>query len=389
MIAAVALFCITIVACGQGVGDGYEFRDIVRLPCTSIKSQDNAGTCWSWSTYSFLESEMLRLGKPETDLSALFAVWYCYDEKAQLYVRRHGTCNFDAGGAFVDVLWTFQTYGAVPLSVYSGLNYGEDVHMHSELNDVLKAYVKAVVKNGNGRLSTAWRNGLDGILNAYLGEIPEKFTYKGVEYTPLSFAKDYCGLNMDDYVSITSFTHHPFYTTFAIEVEDNWLGEVSYNIPLDELMDLCDKAIDNGFTFAWGTDCSEDGFTRSGLAVAPDIEAELLNGNEALKWVQGSSRALSQRIERGPLTEKKITQELRQAEFDNYLTTDDHGMHVIGKAEDKNGTKYFIVKNSWGEDYGFDGYWYASYPFFAYKTLNIIIHKDAIPAALKNKLGIK
>lgn len=369
--------------------EGYQFTDVVRLDCTPVKSQDNAGTCWSWSGNSFLESEMIRLGKKPVEIAPLFTVWNAYSAKAEKYVRLHGKCNFSQGGAFADVTWSMQNFGLVPLSVYSGLNYGENVHAHGEMEAILKAYVDAVVQNENGRLSTAWKRGYDAVLDAYLGAKPETFEYEGKTYTPMSFAKEYCGLNADDYVSVTSFTHHPYYTTFAIEVEDNWLNEMSYNIPLDEFVELCDKALDNGFTFAWGTDCSETGFTRTGLAVAPDMNAQITKGNEAAKWVDMPRAQFTQEMMKNPMPQIQVTPEMRQAGFDNYQTTDDHGMHIIGKAVDQNGTKYFIVKNSWGSDMAYGGYWYATYEFFAHKTINIMIHKDALSAELKAKLGIK
>ena len=217
--------------------EGYKFTDIKRLPTTSVKSQDRAGTCWSWSTISFLESEIMRMGKDSLSLSPMYVVWNTYHAKGDKYVRMNGHVNFGQGGASADVTWAIRNYGIVPLSLYSGLNYGEEVHVHGELDAILKGYLDAVVSNPNKKLSTAWLRGYDGILNAYLGEKPEKFTWQGKEYTPMTFATDACGLNMDDYVSLTSFTHHPFYTQFALEVEDNWIGEMSYNLPLDELMD--------------------------------------------------------------------------------------------------------------------------------------------------------
>ena len=369
--------------------DGYHFTDLKRLPTTSVKSQDRAGTCWSWSTISFLESEMMRLGKDSVSLSPLFVVWNTYNGKADKYVRMHGKVNFGQGGASADVTWAIKNYGIVPLSVYSGLNYGEDVHVHGELDDVLKGYVDAIVKNSNKKLSTAWKRGYDAVLDAYLGAKPEKFTWQGKEYTPMTFATDACGLNMDDYVSLTSFTHHPFYTQFALEVEDNWIGEMSYNLPLDELMDVLDKAIDKGYSFAWGSDVSEKGFARKGLAVVPEVDTKEMSDAEIEKWVKMPQKDKDAELLKRPGKEKEITQELRQQEFDNYLTTDDHGMHIIGKAVDQLGHKYFIVKNSWGKYGDYEGYLYASYPFVAYKTTSVMIHKDALPQELKNKLGIK
>ena len=370
--------------------EGFQFTEVKRLPTTSVKSQDRAGTCWSWSTISFLESEIIRLGKDSVSLAPLYIVWNTYDEKAKRYVRMHGNLNFDQGGSFADVLWVIKNYGIVPLSEYSGLNYGEEVHAHSELNAVLKAYVEAIVKNPNKKLSTAWLRGFDGVLDAYLGAKPEKFQYKAKEYNPQTFYKNATGLNMDDYVSLTSFTHHPFYTAFPIEVPDNWIGEISYNIPIAELMDVMDKAIDNGYTFAWGSDVSEDGFVRRGsVAVVPDLDNVEMADAEIAKWTALPKAKKVEEWLKNPGKEKQITQEMRQEAFDNYQTTDDHGMHVIGKATDQNGNKYYIVKNSWGEYGDYKGYLYASYPFVEYKTLNIVIHKDALPKNLKTKLGIK
>lgn len=285
--------------------------------------------------------------------------------------------------------WAIKNYGIVPLNVYSGLNYGEDVHVHGELDDVLKGYVDAIVKNSNKKLSTAWKRGYDAVLDAYLGAKPEKFNWKGKEYTPQTFAKEVTGLNMDDYISLTSFTHHPFYEQFALEVPDNWIGEMSYNIPLDEMMDVLDKAIDKGYSFAWGSDVSEKGFVRKGLAIVPEINTKDMSDAEIDKWVKMPQKEKDEELLKRPGKEKEITQELRQQGFDNYQTTDDHGMHVVGKAVDQLGNKYFIVKNSWGKYGDYEGYLYASYPFVAYKTTSIMIHKDALPQELKNKLGIK
>ena len=371
---------------------GYQFTDIKRLPATSVKDQARAGTCWSWSGISFFESEMIRMGKEPIDLSAMYIVRHAYSDKATKFVRLHGSMNFAVGGAFCDVMHVIKNYGIVPMDVYKGLNYGEPNHAFGEIDDVLAGYVNAVIKNSNKKLSTAWKKGFDGILDAYLGEEPEKFEYKGKEYTPRTFADEVVGLNMDDYVSLTSFTHHPFYSQFAIEVPDNWLWGMSYNLPIDELAQVMSNAIDNGYTFAWASDVSERGFQTSqpGVAVVPTTDTKEMSGAEIAKWEampKGNQSPDAFRL--GPAPEKEITQEMRQQEFDNYLTTDDHGMHVIGKAKDQNGTVYYIVKNSWNKYNKFGGYFYASEPFMKYKTMNIIVHKNAIPKDIRKKLGIK
>ena len=371
---------------------GYQFTDIKRLPATSVKDQARAGTCWSWSGISFFESEMIRMGKEPIDLSAMYIVRHAYSDKATKFVRLHGSMNFAVGGAFCDVMHVIKNYGIVPMDVYKGLNYGEPNHAFGEIDDVLAGYVNAVIKNSNKKLSTAWKKGFDGILDAYLGEEPEKFEYKGKEYTPRTFADEVVGLNMDDYVSLTSFTHHPFYSQFAIEVPDNWLWGMSYNLPIDELAQVMSNAIDNGYTFAWASDVSERGFQTSqpGVAVVPTTDTKEMSGAEIAKWeAMPKGNQTPDAFKQGPAPEKEITQEMRQQEFDNYLTTDDHGMHVIGKAKDQNGTVYYIVKNSWNQYNKFGGYFYASEPFMKYKTMNIIVHKNAIPKDIRKKLGIK
>ena len=371
---------------------GYQFTDIKRLPATSVKDQARAGTCWSWSGISFFESEMIRMGKEPIDLSAMYIVRHAYSDKATKFVRLHGSMNFAVGGAFCDVMHVIKNYGIVPMDVYKGLNYGEPNHAFGEIDDVLAGYVNAVIKNSNKKLSIAWKKGFDGILDAYLGEEPEEFEYKGKEYTPRTFADEVVGLNMDDYVSLTSFTHHPFYSQFAIEVPDNWLWGMSYNLPIDELAQVMSNAIDNGYTFAWASDVSERGFQTSqpGVAVVPTTDTKEMSGAEIAKWeAMPKGNQTPDAFRQGPAPEKEITQEMRQQEFDNYLTTDDHGMHVIGKAKDQNGTVYYIVKNSWNQYNKFGGYFYASEPFMKYKTMNIIVHKNAIPKDIRKKLGIK
>ena len=371
---------------------GYEFTIIKELPVTPVKDQNRSGTCWSFSTVAFLESEMLRTGKPETDLSEMFIVWHTYLQKAAKYVRLHGNINFGAGGAFHDVTAMIKAYGIVPESVYNGLNYGEEKHVHTEFDKMLLDQVKAVVDNGNERLSTAWIESIKGTLNAYLGELPENFKYEGKNYTPQSFASDYVGLNMDDYVELTSYTHHPFYSKFIIEIPDNWMWGEVYNLPLDDLMAVIDNSLNTGYTVAWGADVSEKGFStsRQGIAVVPDADLADMSDAEITKWDKLSKKEKDARLYKldKPGVEKKINQVMRQQAFDNYETTDDHGMLLVGTARDEDGNLYYKVKNSWGDYNKYNGFFFASKPYVEYKTMSIMVHKDAIPKNIRTKLGL-
>ncbi len=387
----VLMLACTLTTVGAQDNGEYVFTPVKELKITPVKNQSRTGTCWCFSTMSFLESELLRQGKGEYDLSEMFIVNHSYKDKADKFVRLHGKLNFAQGGSFEDVLYAWKHYGIVPESVMTGLQYGEEQHAHSEMESAATAYVNAIIKNPNGKLSPVWKKGFDGIIDAYLGELPETFTYNGKEYTPMSFAKE-LGVNADDYVSLTSYTHHPFYSKFAIEVEDNWRWADSYNLPLNEFMEVFDNAINNGYSIAWGSDVSEKGFTRNGVAVVPDIKTMETAGSDQDRWV-GLSRAekdaeIRKMLEK-PCKELAITQEMRQKDYDNYQTTDDHGMHIYGIAKDQTGKKFYMVKNSWGTDNKYKGTWYASEAFVAYKTMNIVVHKDALPKAIKAKLGIK
>jgi aminopeptidase C len=367
--------------------DTFRFKTIKENKITPVKNQASSGTCWSFSAIGFFEAELLRMGKPEVDLSEMFVVHKSYSDKADKFVRMNGTSNFAGGGSFYDVIYTLQTYGIVPDSVMNGYNYGEDKHRHGELDALTRAYVDVVAKNPNKKLSTAWKAGFDGVLDAYLGKIQTEFTVKGKKFTPLSYSKS-LGQNMDDYVSLTSFTHHPFYSKFIIEIPDNWRWEESYNLPLDEFMSVFDNAINNGYTIAWGSDVSEKGFTRNGVAVNPEVKLTNLPGSDQARWLNISQKEMEEKIYKvkGPQPEVKVTQELRQKSFDNYETTDDHGMVIYGIANDQNGTKYYLVKNSWGTDSKYKGIWYASESFVKHKTINIVVHKDAVPKEIMKKL---
>ena len=371
--------------------NGYVFTTAKELPITPIKNQSRSGTCWSFSGVALMEAELLRMGKGEFDLSEMFIVNKSYIDKAEKYVRLHGFLNYSQGGSFADVLYVFKHYGAIPGELYRGLQYDDTVHVHSEMEQASFAFLKAIITNPNKKLTPVWKDAHKAIIESYLGVIPEKFSYQGKEYTPLSFGQS-LGLNMDDYVSLTSYTHEPFYTSFALEIQDNWRWALSYNLPLNELMQVFDNAIEKGYTVAWASDVSEKGFIREGIAVAPDIEYEETQGSEIEKWVGLSSTDRDAKIKelvRKPCKEIVVTQEIRQKAYDNYETTDDHGMLIYGIAKDQTGKKFYMVKNSWGTESEYKGIWYASETFVAYKTMNIVVHKDALPATIKTKLGIK
>lgn len=366
--------------------DGYQFKELKRLPATCVKSQDRTSTCWSWAGISFFESEIARLGHDTVSLSPLYVVRSTYQGKGDKCVRLHGAMQFTPGGSPCDVAWAIERDGIVPMEAYKGMNYGENQHVHGELHAILDGYIKAVVRNPNRKLSTAWKKGFTDVIEEYLGAYPSTFTYKGKEYTPQSFAEE-MGLKMDNYVSLTSFTHHPFYKPFAVEIPDNWLSGLSYNLPLDELMGVLDYAVEHGFTFDWAADISEQGFSE-GIAVVPTFDTKEMSDAEISKWLAVPKEEQSKLFRTQPCAEKHITQEMRQEAFDNFQTTDDHSMHVMGKAVDVNGKPYFIVKNSWGKYNRYDGYLYASYPYVAYKTVTVLLHKDAIPKEIRKKLGL-
>ncbi len=372
--------------------EGFRFEDKIVLPATSVKDQHRTGTCWSFAGISLLESEMIRNKRPAVDLSPMYIVYHTYLEKALKYVRMHGNTNFSAGGAFHDVTNMIRKYGIVPDEVYRGLNYGEDKHVHGEMDQILKNHVDAVIKNPNRKLSPVWAEAITYTLDSYLGELPQSFEFKGKTYTPLCFAREYVGLNMDDYIEISSFSHHPFYTKFIIEIPDNWSWDEVYNVPLSELEEIVDFALNRGFTVGWAADVSEKGFMtgNKGFAIMPEKNAEDMTDAEIARWESLSDRQREEELFRisGPVSEVQVTQERRQVAFDNYTTTDDHGMHIIGTSTDQQGNIYYKVKNSWGSYNHYNGYFYASKPYFKYKTLIIMLHKDGIPPYIRQKLSL-
>lgn len=370
-----------------------KFTVVKENPITSIKDQNRSGTCWCFSGISFLESEAIRINSIKDtaaypDFSEMFVVSHSYNDRADKYIRLDGNLTFSAGSECEDVLHVVKDYGLVPQSVQSGLNYGTDKPVHGELDAATKAYIDAIKSNPNRTLSTAWKNGFKGIVDAYLGECPTNFEYNGKSWTPASY-RDFYNINPDDYVSITSFTHHPFYSKFALEVSDNWRGDQAYNVPIDEFIDALFHALENGYTATWGGDVSEAGFSRKGHALLLDTQNKSTAGSDQAKWVGKDDKNEKNAEASNAPVELKVTQESRQHDFDIKSTTDDHGMHAFGIAKDQYGNRYIMVKNSWGEAGNYKGIWYLSEEYAKAKALDFIVHKDALPKALKKKLGIR
>ena len=393
LLAAALLLSVSTFA--QKKEEGFKFTVVKENPITSIKNQNRAGTCWCYSGLAFIESELIRMGKGEFDFSEMYIVHNTYLDRADKAVRTHGDASFSQGGSFYDVIYGMKHYGLVPeAEMRPGVMYGDTLSNHNELTQVSDAVVAAIAKGKQRSMQTdangmpLWKKAIEAVHDIYLGKRPEKFTYNGKEYTPKSFYES-TGLNADDYVSLTSYTHHPFYSQFVLEIQDNWRWALSYNLPIDELMEVFDHAIMKGFTIAWGSDVSEDGFTRDGIAVLPDQAKviEELAGSDMARWLKLSPA--EKNMINQPRPQKWVTQEERQIAYDNWQTTDDHGMQIYGIAKDQDGNEYYMVKNSWGPAGKYKGIWYASKAFARYKTMNIIVHKDALPKHIAKKLGLR
>lgn len=357
---------------------------------TSIKDQNQSGTCWAYSSLAFFEAELLRMGKGTHDLCESFLVYNTYMDRADKAIRTHGDASYSQGGSFYDAVYCLKNYGICPQDAMPapGTLYGDSLFNFNQLDAVSSAYISAIAKGKLKKISPVWKKDLSCIYANYFGELPQSFQVDGKTYTPLEYVKS-LGLNMDDYVSLTSYTHHPFYTKFILEIQDNWRWAESYNLPLDEFMTVMESAVKNGYTFAWGSDVSEKGFNaRTGTAKVPaDAKDNDKTGSDAARWTGSNER--NNAAVQGGQGELTITQEMRQLGYDNWETTDDHGMVIYGLAKDKDGNEYFMVKNSWG-DYGpYNGMFFASKAFVAYKTMNILIHKNAIPKDIARKLGLK
>ncbi|MCB9355382.1 MAG: aminopeptidase [Lewinellaceae bacterium] len=358
--------------------NGYQFKTVKKANVTPVENQYKSGTCWVFSANSFFESELLRMGKAPVNLSEMYIVRAGYIERAINYVRRQGAAAFGQGAETHDVLNIVRKYGLVPYSAYTGFPEGQDKPVHGEMEAVLKAIVDAVIKNPNGKLSDQWLSAYEAALDAYMGKPPAKFTVDGKQYTPQTYFQS-LGINLDDYVALSSYTHHPFYKPFILEVSDNWSNGLFYNVPVDELEQIADNAVEKGYSLVWATDVSEKTFSaKEGLAVWPEKDWNEMSQDEKTA------------VFKAPGKEKVVSQEERQEGFDELTTTDDHGMHITGLATDQNGTKYYIVKNSWGTAVNAEtgGYLYVSQPYFRCKTMSMLVHKDAIPAKIRQKLGM-
>ncbi|MDN4754921.1 C1 family peptidase [Porphyromonadaceae bacterium W3.11] len=393
LLTATVLLGLSLTATAQEKKESYEFTPVKVLKITPIQNQGRSSTCWSFSGLGFLEIEALRESGMSVSLAPMYVVAQNYKDKADEYIRWHGSINFGPGGSFGDVLNTVKHHGIVPIEEMTGLNYGTDKHVHNEIHALASGYVNALLKemSRSGSLSPAWKEGYNGIIDSYLGKAPESFVYNGVKYTPESF-RDALGLKIDDYVSITSFTHHPFYDKFILEIPDNWRLGQSYNVPLKDMMAIIDNAINNDYAVAWGTDVSEEGFTRDGLGILIDTESSSNRGSDQARWVgvapSDRHKIIAEMIRTPGTKEIEVTQEWRQNGFNDLSTQDDHGMVIFGISKDQTGKKFYNVKNSWGETGEYKGIWYVSESFVAGKTINIVVHKNAIPKDIRKKLGI-
>ena len=373
------------------VDSGFVFTTVDSVAITPVKDQNRSSTCWAFSTLGFLESEVLRTNGKTVDFSEMYVVSKTMMDRATYCVRLYNEPRFAPGGSAYDVIYCMSHYGLVPQEAMPGIRYGwtaaDTLPVHSELDHVASGYLNGLT--GLKKLSPVWREGLQAIYDTYLGACPEEFVYEGKKYTPKSWVES-LGLNAEDYVSITSYTHHPFYERFALEVPDNWRMDQMYNVPMEDMMRIIDNALANGYTLAWGADVSEVGFTRKGIGVVPDEDHGAdITGSDMAKWVGMSKDEKKTKLTEKPLPEKTITQQMRQDAFDNWETTDDHGMQIFGTAKDQNGKRYYMIKNSWGtirSDY--KGIWYISEAFMQYKTNDVLVHKNAIPKDLRKKLGI-
>lgn len=380
-------FCSVNMLWAQEKQEEKKFSTVVDIPTTTVKNQQSTGTCWCYAGISYIETELLRLGAPEIDLSEMYIVRLAYTQKAKRYFRVHGKGNYSEGGQAHDVLNVIKENGFVPEAVYSGNRYGSDFHIHKEMVKSTKSMLDEIVKKPNRVITPVWEESVNGVLDTYMGKTPKTFTYEGTETTPAAYAEK-LGFNTEDYIEITSYNHHPFYEKVNLEIPDNWSDDLYYNVPMDEMMDVINYALNNGFSVCWDGDVSEKGFShRNGYAVLPASKTADMTDSEIAKWEKDVKKAEKKVSQKGK--EPEVDQTLRQLTFDNFETTDDHLMHLTGIVKDQNGTTYYKTKNSWADNSNkFGGYLNMSEAYVKLKTVAIMVHKDAIPKEVKKKLGL-
>ena len=391
VVVIILLFHEKSIAQEETADTAYIFETIIEVPATNVKDQHRSGTCWAFSGVSFLEAEALRISGVEVDISEMFIVRYAYAQKGLKYVRLHGSSNFGPGGQAHDVTNVIREYGIVPEIDYPGLEIGEEKHNHGELDAVSQGFLDAVIKRRGGKLSPIWYEAYTAILDVYLGELPTGFEVEGESFDPESYASS-LGIIPDDYVEFTSYSIYPYYENILLEIPDNWSDDLYYNVPIDELMDVIDQALENGYSISWDGDVSDRGFShKNGVAIIPEKDIESLDGTEMERWEKLTDTEKSKELFSfdKPGHEKLIDQIMRQEHFDNYSSTDDHLMHLTGIVKDQNGTVYYTTKNSWDDDSNDKGgYLYMSESYVRLNTVAIMVHKDGVPGKLAKKLGL-
>ncbi len=369
----------------------YKITDDIVVPHTSVKNQSRSGTCWCFAGIGMIEAEILRKYNVEVDLSEMYLVRWAYANKFEKYVRMQGTCNFSPGGEVFDVLYAINENGMMTEEAYNGLVLGEGIHNHGELHSVLAEYGKIVNKQHNGKISKAWPAMVQSVLDVYLGTTPETFEFEGSQYDAKSFAEKY-PININDYVQIGAFTNHENYKPYIMPIQDNWTNTLTYNMPLDELMNELDNALNNGYTVGWAQDVSDKGFSRdAGVGVVLENDIEKIRQSDPKKYKKMSDdeiRASLYKFET-VMPEKEVTEDMHQEAYENGQTTDDHSMLIVGIAHDQNGNKYYKVKNSWSANYGYEGYWYCSEPYVRLHTMFFTLNKEGLTSEIKTKLELK
>ena len=396
-----SVIALSLILCVQGQAfakkkktvkpEGFKFTSVADVPTTEVRNQESTGTCWAFATTSFIETELIRLGAGNIDLSEMFTVRHAYSQKALRYFRLHGKGNYSEGGQAHDVLNVVKEFGFVPETAYSGNEYQGEFHIHKEMVKSTKAMLDEIVKNPNRTITPVWKKSVNGVLDTYMGAAPEKIESNGQAISPVDYMNQ-TGFNPNDYIELTSYSHHPYYKEFNLEIPDNWSHDLYYNLPIDELMSVMDNALTNGYSVCWDGDVSEKGFShRNGVAILPVANTKDMSNSDIEKWTAMSAKEKKASLYKfdKPGSEKEVDQALRQSTFENYQTTDDHLMHLTGIVKDQNGTRYYKTKNSWAKTSNkMGGYLNMSESYVRLKTVAIMVHKDAIPVELKAKLGL-